>query len=1156
MTKRKRAQKDASSGKNAKGQPAPHPLHRDLLNFFYPHCISLREYALASLPQTSRLRRRKIKSLGTIPERFELEKDLCCLLDSTLVCYHQLTPDVADNRWEQWLSFSQRGEDSSVSLTGGSPIYSQSEIVDFVIWLIFSRDNNGFFGPKHLLCDGYRRRATEKAEPERIPGVFSRYPNDQVASLKAGPWPQLLNLLGRSGERIMINMLVDCSIFVAMESGLNNFYQISELEHGLEMKKGPEKGICARKLSEISLVRSRVFYARPPMTSRGHIEAGYRHIREYQHLGSWSAHQILTTLDALNRYNYIPEHESTESIVTQKNTLNTAKVMMYVFPRQFGLHNVFTSTVDSKTTVQKLQDYTVRDDEIAQHMRSDKNFLTQGVPKIPKRLRGAARDLVRRLQILHRRCSYIALIRHYCASPLDPLRERTQKNNEPTSTSKTAPSQAADGKSSKQATPSQTQRRTQDSRVFQLDPSVPIVDLATPVSHVSVFLQAVLSKILPGAFLGEGDDLRHNQALLAKKAHHFVTLRRFESMSLHELSQGFKISSLAWLQLPGRGDQKPSQNETFKQLELFHELLYYIFDSLLIPLMRNTFYVTESNTHRYQVFYFRHDVWKLVSERALRAMKDGMLEELKVGDVQRAVESRRLGFSQIRLLPKGTTLRPIMNLRRRYPLKQNKKMLGPSINTVLAPIHNVLKLEKRLNPSKLGATLFSVGDIYNRLKEFRRKLPDPLPRLYFVKADVQSAFDTIPQEAVLKLMAAIPSHEHYKIFKHAEVKPGERPPTNTCTTAPDGASTSHAQAPSRPIRRWHSTAHPGDESGRFHQRLDGQSSTSGIAAQQPQRKNTVFVNSAVQSDHDTRGLLRLLAEHVADNRIRVGKKTYRQRRGIPQGSVLSSYLCNYFYADLEARHLRFLDDSGSHRSVLLRLVDDFLLVTTDRARARRFAAVLHRGVPEYGVHVSPHKSLANFALSVPPAGGGDDGPPVPIATVHSTADFPYCGVRISCRTLEIKKDCQREQQTDVANTLTVEHSRVPGQNFQRKVLRDAIPSISPKKNTTWSPVPSFAYRPGAATDAFKIQSHLMFYDTSHNSPATVLDTLRAAFRQTALKMWAYMRALHRTARPRPGLVKLTITRTVEASYLIITSRFRKLKYQGYECSVRKTQVTR
>lgn len=78
----------------------------------------------------------------------------------------------------------------------------------------------------------------------------------------------------------------------------------------------------------------------------------------------------------------------------------------------------------------------------------------------------------------------------------------------------------------------------------------------------------------------------------------------------------------------------------------------------------------------------------------MSAIRDGMLEELKVGDIQRTIESRRLGFSQIRLLPKGTGLRPIMNLRRRYPAKQNKKILGPSINTVLTPIYNVLKLEK------------------------------------------------------------------------------------------------------------------------------------------------------------------------------------------------------------------------------------------------------------------------------------------------------------------------------------------------------------------------------------------------------------------------------------------------------------------------------
>lgn len=84
----------------------------------------------------------------------------------------------------------------------------------------------------------------------------------------------------------------------------------------------------------------------------------------------------------------------------------------------------------------------------------------------------------------------------------------------------------------------------------------------------------------------------------------------------------------------------------------------------------------------------------MVSERAMSAIKDGMLEELKVGDVQRTMGSGRLGFSQIRLLPKGATLRPIMNLRRRFPAKHNKKILSPSINSILSPIHNVLKLEK------------------------------------------------------------------------------------------------------------------------------------------------------------------------------------------------------------------------------------------------------------------------------------------------------------------------------------------------------------------------------------------------------------------------------------------------------------------------------
>lgn len=70
-----------------------------------------------------------------------------------------------------------------------------------------------------------------------------------------------------------------------------------------------------------------------------------------------------------------------------------------------------------------------------------------------------------------------------------------------------------------------------------------------------------------------------------------------------------------------------------------------------------------------------------------------MFEEVKVSEANALLRSRRLGYSQIRLLPKGAKLRPIMNLRRRVLRLGPSKTLGPSINSVLAPVHTMLKFE-------------------------------------------------------------------------------------------------------------------------------------------------------------------------------------------------------------------------------------------------------------------------------------------------------------------------------------------------------------------------------------------------------------------------------------------------------------------------------
>jgi telomerase reverse transcriptase len=93
------------------------------------------------------------------------------------------------------------------------------------------------------------------------------------------------------------------------------------------------------------------------------------------------------------------------------------------------------------------------------------------------------------------------------------------------------------------------------------------------------------------------------------------------------------------------------------------------------------------------MFYYRHDVWRSLVEPAIATLKIIMFEEIKLEKAWKLLNSRKLGFSQVRLLPKETWVRPIMNLKRRQ-LKPGSKILGSSINTVLAPVYNAFSYEK------------------------------------------------------------------------------------------------------------------------------------------------------------------------------------------------------------------------------------------------------------------------------------------------------------------------------------------------------------------------------------------------------------------------------------------------------------------------------
>lgn len=287
-------------------------------------------------------------------------------------------------------------------------------------------------------------------------------------------------------------------------------------------------------------------------------------------------------------------------------------------------------------------------------------------------------------------------------------------------------------------------------------------------------------------------------------------------------------------------------------------------------------------------------------------------------------------------------------------------------------------LFKFAQPERLGSSLFSADEIFPRLQDYRATLQErglAGRPLFFAKVDVQSCFDTIPQQPLLDLIEGLFSATEYSISRHAQARllAESRQPG----LAPKAAWKFHSKA--------HAASHDFD----IPQMLE-----QGVVDARP---GTVFVDSVVRKHENRHHIMELLREHVGKNVVQIGRKFYRQKVGIPQGSIVSSLLCSFFYGELEDKVLGFVRNG---EALLLRLIDDFLLITTSQEVARRFMLVMHAGLPQYGLTVKTAKSRANFDVSI----RGELIPRIP-----DVADFPYCGIAINTGNLNITKDKERKR---------------------------------------------------------------------------------------------------------------------------------------------------
>lgn len=66
-------------------------------------------------------------------------------------------------------------------------------------------------------------------------------------------------------------------------------------------------------------------------------------------------------------------------------------------------------------------------------------------------------------------------------------------------------------------------------------------DFASTPGEVSAFAQAVIGKVIPREFWGKGAGGKVNEKITMDNVDRFVKLRRYESFSLHDVTQRLKV---------------------------------------------------------------------------------------------------------------------------------------------------------------------------------------------------------------------------------------------------------------------------------------------------------------------------------------------------------------------------------------------------------------------------------------------------------------------------------------------------------------------------------------------------------------------------------------------------------------------------------------
>ncbi|CAI4659198.1 ADE_G0037450.mRNA.1.CDS.1 [Saccharomyces cerevisiae] len=430
----------------------------------------------------------------------------------------------------------------------------------------------------------------------------------------------------------------------------------------------------------------------------------------------------------------------------------------------------------------------------------------------------------------------------------------------------------------------------------------------SPKERVLKFIIVILQKLLPQEMFGS----KKNKGKIIKNLNLLLSLPLNGYLPFDSLLKKLRLKDFRWLFISDIWFTKHNF-ENLNQLAIC--FISWLFRQLIPKIIQTFFYCTEISS-TVTIVYFRHDTWnKLITPFIVEYFKTYLVEN-NVCRNHNSYTLSNFNHSKMRIIPKKSNNEfRIIAIPCRGADEEEFTIYKENHKNAIQPTQKILEYLRNKRPTSF-TKIYSPTQIADRIKEFKQRLlkkfNNALPELYFMKFDVKSCYDSIPRMECMRILKDALKNEN-GFFVRSQYF------FNTNTGVLKLFNVVNASRVPKPYELY----------------IDN-------------------VRTAHLSNQD---VINVVEMEIFKTALWVEDKCYIREDGLFQGSSLSAPIVDLVYDDLLEFYSEF-KASPSQDTLILKLADDFLIISTDQQQVINIKKLAMGGFQKYNAKANRDKILA------------------------------------------------------------------------------------------------------------------------------------------------------------------------------------------------------